>query len=65
MKNLVSDPNYKETLAKLRKEHLRCVKESKDIGLIPEPIITEKVKDSMPLSLWMKYTSSLDRSLNR
>ncbi|MCM8524916.1 MAG: sulfatase-like hydrolase/transferase [Lentisphaeraceae bacterium] len=46
MKNLVSDPNYKETLAELRKEHLRWVRESKDIGLIPEPIIAEKVKES-------------------
>lgn len=46
MKNLAADPNYMETLAELRKEHLRWVKESKDIGLIPEPIIAEKVKES-------------------
>ena len=45
MKNLAADPNYKETLEKLRKEHLRWVKDSKDIGLIPEPIIAEKVKE--------------------
>ena len=44
IKNLAADPNYKEKLDELRKEHLRWVKDSKDIGLVPEPIIAEKVK---------------------
>ena len=45
IKNLAADPNHKEKLEELRKEHLRWVKDSKDIGLIPEPIIAEKVKE--------------------
>lgn len=44
IKNLAADSNYKEKLDELRKEHLRWVKDSKDIGLVPEPIIAEKVK---------------------
>lgn len=44
IKNLATDSNYKEILDELRKEHLRWVKDSKDIGLVPEPIIAEKVK---------------------
>ena len=44
VKNLAADPNYKETLERMRKEHLRWVRETKDTGLIPEPILAEKVK---------------------
>lgn len=46
VKNLASDPSYKSTLEELRNEHLRWVKDSKDTGLIPEPVIAEKVKEA-------------------
>ena len=37
MVNLVDDPKHADTLARLRKEHLRWMKEQSDTALIPEP----------------------------
>jgi len=46
LENLASNPAYRKTLDKLRTAHLAWVQESKDLGLIPEPIIAERVKDA-------------------
>ena len=43
MNNLAADPAFKKDLKRLRKAHLSWVTESKDVGLIPEPILAEKV----------------------
>ena len=42
--NLATDPKYKEQLEKLRKVHKRWIKETRDLGLIPEPemVLREK-----------------------
>jgi uncharacterized sulfatase len=40
--NLASDPDYKEVLTRLREAHLAWVRETCDLGLIPEPILIEK-----------------------
>jgi uncharacterized sulfatase len=39
--NLASDPKYKEVLDRMRQAHLEWCRETKDIGLIPEPIFDE------------------------
>ncbi|EMI51873.1 sulfatase-like hydrolase/transferase [Rhodopirellula sallentina] len=45
LKNLASDPSHAETLKRMRAAHLAWVRESKDVGLIPEPIIAERVEE--------------------
>lgn len=45
IKNLADDPKHAETLKKMRAVHLQWVQDSKDVGLIPEPIIAERVKE--------------------
>ena len=42
--NLAADPKYKEQLEKLRKVHKQWIKETRDLGLIPEPemVLREK-----------------------
>ncbi len=40
--NLANDPNYADTLKRMRAAHLQWVQDTKDVGLIPEPIITER-----------------------
>lgn len=40
--NLADDPEFAEVLAKLREVHLQWVQDTKDLGLIPEPIIAER-----------------------
>ncbi|MDA9830331.1 sulfatase-like hydrolase/transferase [Akkermansiaceae bacterium] len=42
--NLATDPKYKEQLEKLRKVHKQWIKETRDLGLIPEPemVLREK-----------------------
>ncbi|MAT16371.1 MAG: sulfatase [Planctomyces sp.] len=42
MQNLATDPAYTDILARLRAEHLRWMKEVRDLGLIPEPILHER-----------------------
>jgi uncharacterized sulfatase len=42
--NLASDPKHAETLKRMRAAHLQWVQDTKDVGLIPEPIITEREK---------------------
>mgnify|MGYP002725607664 CR=1 FL=1 len=45
LNNLASDRKHKDVLVEMRKAHLRWVQESKDLGLIPEPIIAERMKE--------------------
>ena len=45
LKNLAPDPAHAQTLKRLRTAHLTWVQESKDVGLIPEPIIAERVQE--------------------
>lgn len=42
IKNLASDPAYADVLDRMRKVHLQWVQDTKDVGLIPEPIITDR-----------------------
>ena len=42
--NLATDPNYRHVLERMRQAHLAWVHETKDLGLIPEPIIAERAK---------------------
>ena len=42
IKNLANDPNYADVLHRMRKVHLQWVQDTKDVGLIPEPIITDR-----------------------
>ena len=44
IKNLAADPACADVLARMRKAHLQWVQETKDVGLIPEPIISEREK---------------------
>jgi N-sulfoglucosamine sulfohydrolase len=44
VKNLAADPAHAAALKRLRTAHLAWVQESGDVGLIPEPIIAERVK---------------------
>jgi arylsulfatase A-like enzyme len=44
LNNLADDSRYKSTLARLRKAHLAWVKETRDTGLIAEPILVEREK---------------------
>jgi len=49
--NLASDPKYKDVLERMRKVHAKWVKETGDIGLIPEPEFDEMKR---PGSKWQK-----------
>ena len=40
--NLAGDPNYQEILKTLRQAHIQWVQETKDLGLIAEPILIER-----------------------
>ncbi len=40
--NLAADPTYADVLDRMRKVHLQWVQDTKDVGLIPEPIITDR-----------------------
>ena len=40
--NLADDPQHAEVLAKLRKAHLAWVRDTRDLGLVPEPILVER-----------------------
>ncbi len=41
VKNLAGDPNYKDVLRRMRVIHAKWVRETRDIGLIPEPEFDE------------------------
>jgi uncharacterized sulfatase len=45
LENLAYDPRYASTLVRLRNAHLAWVKETRDTGLIAEPILVEREKD--------------------
>lgn len=40
--NLAADQNYAQTLAEMREVHLSWVKETRDLGLVAEPILVER-----------------------
>lgn len=40
--NLADDPQFASTLEEMRRAHLAWVRETKDLGLIPEPILLER-----------------------
>lgn len=42
--NLANDPAYASTLARLREVHLQWVRDTRDTGLIPEPILVTEEK---------------------
>jgi uncharacterized sulfatase len=42
--NLADNPKYRSVLTRMRKVHLQWVRETKDLGLIPEPEIMEREK---------------------
>jgi len=42
MKNLAGEAAYAETLKRMRSAHLRWVKQTKDLGLIAEPILVQR-----------------------
>lgn len=44
LSNLADDPKHAATLARLRKAHLTWVKDTRDLGLIAEPILVEREK---------------------
>jgi uncharacterized sulfatase len=44
VKNLAANPQHTQTLKRMRGAHLAWVQATKDVGLIPEPIIAERVK---------------------
>jgi len=49
--NLAGDPNYKVVLERLRKVHLEWMKETGDVGFIPEPEFDEMIR---PGGKWQK-----------
>jgi len=42
--NLAGDPRYAERLSQMREVHLQWVRETRDLGLIPEPELVEREK---------------------
>ncbi len=44
LRNLAEDPNFRETLIRLRQAHLDWVKRTRDTGLIAEPILVDREK---------------------
>ena len=44
--NLIDDPAFHKVLEEMRKAHLQWVRETKDLGLIAEPIIIEKERQA-------------------
>ncbi len=42
--NLAADPSHADVLKRMRRAHLAWVQETRDLGLIPEPILTERRK---------------------
>ncbi len=44
-KNLANDPAYGDVLIRMRKAQSQWVRDTGDLGLIPEPIIAERVND--------------------
>ena len=51
VKNLADDPEYKDVLERMRKAHMKWVKETRDIGRIPEPEFDEMKR---PGGQWQK-----------
>ena len=42
--NLALDPEYQDTLKRMRAAHLKWVTQTRDLGLVPEPILLEREK---------------------
>lgn len=43
--NLAEDPNYAEVLRRMRDQHVAWVKRTRDLGLVPEPILLAREKE--------------------
>ncbi len=43
--NLAASPEHADLLKQMRTTHLQWVQDSKDVGLVPEPIITQREKE--------------------
>ena len=44
IKNCADAPEYQQTLKELRNQHRQWMKETKDMGLIPEPVLEEAAR---------------------
>jgi hypothetical protein len=53
VKNLAQDPKYAEALERMREVHIKWMKDTHDIGLIPEPDFDELKR---PAGKWRKTT---------
>jgi uncharacterized sulfatase len=51
VKNLADDPKYRDVLERMRKAHIKWVKKTRDIGLIPEPEFDEMKR---PAGQWQE-----------
>jgi uncharacterized sulfatase len=51
VKNLADDPKYKDVLERMRKVHQEWMKQTRDVGLIPEPEFDETKR---PGGIWQK-----------
>src|SRR5690606_2776029 len=60
MHNLAADPQHADILARLRAEHLRWMKEIRDLGLIPEPILHERRADVGSEYMLLRQPGSLE-----
>ena len=45
LSNIAGDPNFAAVLKRLRERHLAWVRDTKDVGLIPEPVIAQLEKE--------------------
>ncbi|MDA7916246.1 sulfatase-like hydrolase/transferase [Verrucomicrobia bacterium] len=43
--NIADDPKFQDVLKRMRAAHLKWVKDTRDLGLIPEPVLIEKQKE--------------------
>jgi uncharacterized sulfatase len=57
LNNLANDARYEKQLEKMREEHHRWYRETRDLGLIPEAILHERAKGQTP------YEVGLDEKL--
>lgn len=65
--NLAGDPKYASVLEELRRAHLQWVQDTKDVGLIPEPIIAarEAKLGSAYLILRQQHGDALNQRLGK
>ncbi len=64
LNNLAADPQYADVLNRMRKAHLQWVKETRDLGLLPEQEMRERAKDSTEYEYGRSDDYNLDRILD-